>query len=65
MLIPGEIARAPTGGRVDVLVPSLDAEHPFEACPYMPRGTVDPATGDTCWIDFADDQAVVVVWEPS
>lgn len=36
-------------------------------CPWMPRGTARPSTGDRCWVAESDrpGELVVVVWTPS
>lgn len=65
-LVAGEIASAPSGATVAVVIPAIDREQRFSDCPYMPRGTTDPAPGDACLVAF-DDQAAawVVAWTPS
>lgn len=60
----GEIAAAPAGGRVDVVLAGFDTAQRFNDCRYMPRGATEPAAGDICLV-ICDDQgdAWVVAWD--
>jgi hypothetical protein len=65
-LAQGTIARAPADARVDVTLADFDSEQTFTGCRYTPRGTTEPAPGDTCIVAF-DDQgdAWVLAFDPT